>query len=141
LGMIGRRKPDPGNGEKQGVMKHAASVLVIQLGDVAPFVQSLAAAKCIRDAHVGARITLLTTDTTRDLAEKCPYFDAVETDGKPKEPQAITKLIARIRATKYDMVYDFEASSRTTNYFQGLRPWPPKWSGAIAAASHSYSVP
>lgn len=116
-------------------------VLVIQLGGIAEFVQALAAAQRIREHHVGARITLLTTEVTRELAEKCPYFDTVEGDGRPKEPQAITKLIARIRAAKYDMVYDLEGSSRTGNYFQGLRPWPPKWSGPIAGASHAYLEP
>jgi ADP-heptose:LPS heptosyltransferase len=112
----------------------AKRVLVIALGTVAEFVVALAAAKRIRDGYVGARITLLTTETTRELAEKCPYFDTVEADGKPKEPQAITKLIARIRAAKYDVIYDLEGSSRTNSYFQGLRPWPPKWSGPMAGA-------
>jgi len=116
-------------------------VLVIQLGGIAEFVQALAAAQRIREHHVGARITLLTTESTRELAEKCPYFDTVEADGRPKEPQAITKLIARIRTAKYDMVYDLEGSSRTSNYFQGLRPWPPKWSGPTAGASHAYLEP
>ncbi|MBY0564986.1 MAG: glycosyltransferase family 9 protein [Hyphomonadaceae bacterium] len=113
-------------------------VLVIQLGGLAEFVRALAAAKRIREAHVGARITLLTTDVNREVAEKAPYFDTVETDGKPKEPQAITKLIARIRAAKYDVVYDLEGSNRTNNYFQGLRPWPPKWSGPVAGASYAF---
>jgi ADP-heptose:LPS heptosyltransferase len=119
----------------------AKRLLIIQLSGVAEFVQSLAAAKAIRDAHIGAHITLLTTETTSALAEKAPYFDKVEADGKPKEPQAITKLIARIRAAKYDMIYDLEGSSRTNNYFQGLRPWPPKWSGPVAGASHAYIDP
>jgi len=119
----------------------AKRVLVIQLGGVGAFVLSLAAAKRIREAHVGARITLLTTEATKELAEKAPYFDAVEADGKPTEPQAITKLIARIRTAKYDMIYDLEGSSRTNNYFQGMRPWPPKWSGPIAGASHAYLDP
>ena len=113
-------------------------VLVIQLGGMAAFVQALAAAKRIREQHVGARITLLTTDATKELAEKAPYFDTVEGDGKPTEPQAITGLIKRLRGAKYDMVYDLEGSSRTNNYFQGMRPWPPKWSGPIAGASHAY---
>jgi len=119
----------------------AKRVLVIQLGGLADFVQALAAAKAIRDAHVGAHITLLTTETTSALAEKAPYFDKVEADGKPKEPQAITKLIARIRTAKYDMIYDLEGSSRTSNYFQGMRPWPPKWSGPVSGASHAYVDP
>ncbi|MGE0742444.1 MAG: glycosyltransferase family 9 protein [Hyphomonadaceae bacterium] len=134
--MIWRKPASSQQGET-----NAKRVLVIQLGGIAEFVQALAAAKRIREAHVGARITLLTTDATRELAEKAPYFDSVEADGKPKEPQAITKLIARIRAAKYDIVYDLEGSNRTSNYFQGLRPWPPKWSGPIAGASHAYVDP
>lgn len=113
----------------------ARRVLVIHLGGLVPFLHALAAAKAIRAAHVGARITLLTTEPMRALAEKCPYFDTVEADGKPKEPQAITALIARIRAVKYDIVYDLEGSSRTSNYFQGLRPWPPRWSGPVNGAA------
>ncbi|MBX9747277.1 MAG: glycosyltransferase family 9 protein [Hyphomonadaceae bacterium] len=116
----------------------ANRVLVIQLGGLTEFVQALAAAKLIREAHLGARITLLTTETTKEIAEKCPYFDTIEADGKPQEPQAITKLIARIRAAKYDVIYDLEGSNRTKNYFQGLRPWPPKWSGPVAGAAFAY---
>ena len=136
--MIPWRKADSAQKGGNSAAKH---VLVIQLGGLAEFVRALAAAKAIREAHVGAHITLLTTETTSALAEKAPYFDKVEADGKPKEPQAITKLIARIRAAKYDMVYDLEGSSRTSNYFQGLRPWPPKWSGPVAGASHAYVDP
>ncbi|MFO1017957.1 MAG: glycosyltransferase family 9 protein [Hyphomonadaceae bacterium] len=125
----------------EGETNTAKRVLVIQLGGLGQFVLALAAAKRIREAHIGARITLLTTETTKDLAEKAPYFDTVEADGKPTEPQAITKLIARIRAAKYDMIYDLEGSNRTNNYFQGMRPWPPKWSGPIAGASHAFLNP
>jgi ADP-heptose:LPS heptosyltransferase len=134
--MIWRKPAAQAEGET-----NAKRVLVIQLGGVATFIQALAAAKRIREAHVGARITLLTTEATKELAEKAPYFDTVEPDGKPTEPQAITALIKRLRGAKYDVVYDLEGSSRTNNYFQGLRPWPPKWSGPIAGASHAYLDP
>jgi len=134
--MIWRKPAVEAEGEAS-----AKRVLVIQLGGVATFVQALAAAKRIREAHVGARITLLTTAVTKELAEKAPYFDTVEADGKPTEPQAITALIKRLRGAKYDVIYDLEGSSRTNNYFQGLRPWPPKWSGSIAGASHAYLDP
>jgi ADP-heptose:LPS heptosyltransferase len=129
--MIPWRKSSKGGGEVN-------RVLVIQLGSLGEFIAALAAVRRIRDCHVGAHITLLTTEATQELAKQCPYFDAVEADGKPKEPQAITKLIARIRAAKYDVVYDLEGSNRTANYFQGLRPWPPKWSGPVAGASYAY---
>ncbi len=119
----------------------AKTVLVIQLGGLAAFVQALAAAKRIREFHVGAHINLLATEEMKELAAKCPYFDTVEADGKPKEAQAITQLIARIRAAKYDMIYDLEGSSRSNNYFQGMRPWPPKWSGSVSGCSHPYLDP
>jgi ADP-heptose:LPS heptosyltransferase len=134
--MIWRKPAGASEGET-----NAKRVLVIQLGGLGAFVLALAAAKRIREAHVGARITLLTTEATKELAEKAPYFDTVESDGKPTEPQAITKLIGRIRAAKYDMIYDLEGSSRTNNYFQGMRPWPPKWSGPISGASHAHLDP
>ncbi|MBL8548858.1 MAG: glycosyltransferase family 9 protein [Hyphomonadaceae bacterium] len=115
-----------------------AKVLVIKLNAVGEFIQSLAAAKIVRDHHVGARITLLTTAPFKDFAEKCPYFDVVEADGRPREPAAITQLVARIRAAKYDVVYDFETSGRTNRYFLALRPWPPLWSGTAQGCSHPY---
>jgi ADP-heptose:LPS heptosyltransferase len=132
--MIWRKPAAPTQDEAGSVER----VLVVQLGGIVPFVHALAAAQRIRETHIGARITLLTTEATRDLAEKCPYFDTVEADGKPKEAQAITKLIARIRAAKYDVIYDLEGSSRTNNYFQGMRPWPPNWSGPIAGCAYPY---
>lgn len=134
--MIWRKAAASSEGET-----NAKRVLVIQLGGLGAFVLALGAAKRIREHHVGARITLLTTEATKELAEKSPYFDTVEADGKPVEPQAITKLIARIRAAKYDVIYDLEGSSRTNNYFQGLRPWPPKWSGPANGAAYAYLAP
>ncbi|MGQ0533085.1 MAG: glycosyltransferase family 9 protein [Caulobacteraceae bacterium] len=134
--MIWRRPAQTKEGDAS-----AKRVLVIQLGGIAAFVQALAAAKRIREQHVGARITLLTTEATKELAEKAPYFDTVEADGKPTEPQAITTVIKRLRGAKYDLIYDLEGSSRTSNYFQGLRPWPPKWSGPVAGASYAFLNP
>jgi len=123
--MIWRKSRD--NQDDEG----AKRILVIQLGGLGAFVPTLAAARQIREAHLGAHITLLATDAVAGLARACPYFDSVDTDGKPTDAQSITRLIARIRTAKYDIVYDLEGSSRTNNYFQGLRPWPPKWVGPV----------
>jgi ADP-heptose:LPS heptosyltransferase len=131
----------PASSEIRPAARGAKRVLVIQLGGVGAFVRALAPAKAIREHHVGARITLLATEPMRELAEKCPYFDTVDAGGKPSEPQAITQLIANIRAAKYDMIYDLEGSSRTANYFLGLRPWPPQWSGPAPNCSHPYLDP
>jgi ADP-heptose:LPS heptosyltransferase len=120
----------------QPAPQSAKKVLVILLGDLGYFIQGLAAAKVIREHHFGARITLLTTPPYKTFAEKCPYFDVVEADGKPTEPRDIARLIAHIRSQKFDMIYDLQNSGRTNNYFHGLKPWPPLWSGAASGCSH-----
>lgn len=124
------RKATPKTDKQRGVPR----VLVIQLGAPAAFVKALGAAAAIRAHHLGAPITLLTTDATSALAQQCPHFDVVEADGRPTDPAAVASLVTRIRAAKYDIVYDLEGSARAGRYFQGLRPWPPQWSGPVAGA-------
>ncbi len=121
--------------------RNAKRVLIIKLGALGDFIQALAAARMIRDYHVGARITLLTTEPFKAFADECPLFDIVEDDGRPRDPQAVAQLIARIRAAKYDMVYDLQTSGRTSNYYQALRPWPPLWSGVAPGCSHPHANP
>jgi ADP-heptose:LPS heptosyltransferase len=118
----------------------ARNVLVIMIGELGQFIQQLAAAKVIREHHFGARITLLTIEPFKPFAEKCPYFDVIQADGKPTEPRDIAKLIGRIRAAKYDMIYDLQNSGRTNNYFHGLKPWPPRWSGTAPGSSHPHAA-
>ena len=127
--------------EFQAAPKHARKVLVIKLGALGDFIQALSAAKTIRDYHVGARITLLTTEPFKAFAEQCPYFDVVEADGRPREAQATAQLIARIRAAKYDMVYDLQTSGRSSNYYLGLLPRPPLWSGIAQGCAYPHDNP
>jgi ADP-heptose:LPS heptosyltransferase len=119
----------------------ARNVLVIKLGALGDFIQAMAAAKVIREYHVGARITLLTTEPFVAMAKVCPYFDVVEGDGRPREPKGVAELIARIRKAKYDCVYDLQTSNRSSNYFIGLKPWPPLWSGIAQGCSHPHANP
>ena len=118
-----------------------SNILVIKLGAMGDFIQALAAAKVIRTHHIGARITLLTTEPYKALAEKCPYFDVVQADGRPRDPTATAQLAARIRAAQFDMVYDLQTSGRTSNYFHMLRPRPPNWSGIAPGCSHPHANP
>ncbi|MBU6407086.1 MAG: glycosyltransferase family 9 protein [Alphaproteobacteria bacterium] len=117
------------------------SILVIKLGAIGDFIQALAAARIIRAHHIGARITLLTTEPFKAFAEKCPYFDVVDADGRPREATAVAALIARIRAAKHDFVYDLQTSGRTSNYFHALKPRPPLWSGVAPGCSHPHANP
>lgn len=114
---------NPGNKAKQ--------VLVIKLSALGDFVLALGAMRAVRDFHPSARITLLTTPPYEELAKLCPYFDAVETDGRPEGLKATAALMSRIRRARYDIIYDFQTSGRTRNYFSALSRGGkgPLWSG------------
>jgi len=104
-------------------------VLVIQLSALGGFVMSLAAMKRIREAHPKAKITLLTTPAFEALARSSPYFNEVETDGRPEGFGDWASLRSRLRAAKYDRIYDLETSSRSNAIFRMLQPFAPEWSG------------
>lgn len=116
-------------------------ILVIKLSALGDFVLALAAMKKIREAHRKARITLLTTPPFEALAKSCPYFNEVEIDGRTAGPGEWLALTKRIRQARYDMVYDLQTSGRTNLLFQGLRPFPPKWSGIAPGCSHPHKNP
>ncbi|WP_269716503.1 glycosyltransferase family 9 protein [Caulobacter sp. NIBR2454] len=116
-------------------------VLVIKLGALGDFVLALAAAAKIREAHPEAHITLLTTPPYEALAKASPYFDAVETDGRPEDAASLRALIKRIRASRYDRVYDLQTSGRSSRYFYALWPFAPKWSGIAKGAAFRHKNP
>ncbi len=110
-------------------------ILVIKLSALGDFVLALAAMKKIRQAHPTAEITLLTTPAFESLAKACPYFDHVETDGKPEGLGAWLALRSRLRAAGYDRVYDLQTSSASGRIFYLLMPFPPAWSGIALGCS------
>ena len=59
---------------------------------------ALAAMKKIRQAHAKAHITLLTTPPFEALARMSPYFNSIETDGRPDDVGDLTKMLGRLRA-------------------------------------------
>lgn len=116
-------------------------VLIIKLGGMGDFIQSLGAMRVIRAAHPSARITLLTTEPFEAFAKGCPYFDIVEADGRPTDIKGRTDLVRRLRQAGYDMVYDLQNNSRTAQYFAGLAGKKPLWSGHAEGASHQHRNP
>ncbi len=109
----------------------AREVLVIKLSALGDFMLALGAMRAVRNFHPSARITLLTTPPFEEFARLCPYVDTVETDGRPEGVKATAALIQRIRKAGYDIVYDFQTSGRTYNYFTALlrSGKAPLWSG------------
>ena len=116
-------------------------ILVIKLSALGDFVLALAAMKKIRAAHPKAHITLLTTPPFEALAKICPYFNAVDVGGRPAGLSAWIGLRRRLRAVRFDRVYDLQTSSASNRIFQALRPSPPPWSGIAMGCSLPHANP
>ncbi len=116
-------------------------ILVIKLSALGDIILALPAFAAIRAAHPGAAITLLTTPPFEALARASPYFDQVETDGRPKGLAGWLTLIGRLRRARYDRVYDLQTNGRTNFIFQALRPFPPAWSGVAAGCALPHRNP
>ena len=116
-------------------------ILVIKLSALGDMVQAMPAFARIRTAHAEAQITLLTTPLYEALARATPYFDAVETDGRPDDLIGWLNLVRRLRKSRFDRVYDLQANDRTHLYFQALRPSPPLWSGTAWGCSLRHTDP
>jgi ADP-heptose:LPS heptosyltransferase len=116
-------------------------ILVIKLSALGDFVLALAAMKKIRETHKRAHITLLTTPPFEALAKASPYFNAVETDGKPAGFPAWLALRNRLKKARYDRVYDLQTSAASARIFHSLRPFPPAWSGIAAGCSLPHRNP
>lgn len=113
-------------------------VLVIKLGALGDFVQSLGGMAEIRRAHPKARITLLTTPPFAELAKASGWFDAIDTGGRPKGLGEVLALAGRLRRGRYQRVYDLQTSSRSAGYIWAFAPAFPEWSGISALASHRH---
>ncbi|MDP3594079.1 glycosyltransferase family 9 protein, partial [Phenylobacterium sp.] len=116
-------------------------ILVIKLSALGDFVLALAAMKKIRQVHKRAHITLLTTPPFEGLAKACPYFNAVETDGRPSGLGEWMALRKRLKAARYDRVYDLQTSAQSGRIFHMLAPFPPEWSGIAAGCALPHKNP
>jgi len=105
-------------------------ILVIRHGAFGDIVLSFPAMAAIRAHHAGDEITLLTTKLYSSLLRASHWFDQIEIDAKPAwwNVSGLRRLHHQLRG--FDMVYDLQTSSRSTNYF-ALAGRPP-WSGIAA---------
>jgi ADP-heptose:LPS heptosyltransferase len=117
-------------------------LLVIKLAALGDFAQAFGPFAAIRAHHPSARITLLTTRPFAPLARLSPWFDEVWEDGRPDwtDLPAVLRLARRLRAARFDRVYDLQTSSRSSRYrwFVGRRA---EWSGIASGASHPHANP
>ncbi len=125
-------------------MTDPPAILVIKHGALGDFVQAFGPFQAIRRHHRDARIVLLTTAPFVDLATQTGWFDVVWVDERPKPLQAAgwLALRRRLRGGRFARVYDLQTSTRSSAYFQLLRPGPrPEWSGIAPGCSHPHDNP
>jgi ADP-heptose:LPS heptosyltransferase len=127
-------------------MSEQTKILVIKLGALGDYIQSMGPMAAIRKHHQGAHITLLTTKPFAKMGEDCGFFDAVQLDTRPKfhQPKAWLELRKWFQAQKFSRVYDLQNNDRTQMYLNLLRFTAadvPEWVGAAHGASHRNSSP
>ncbi|SHK22720.1 ADP-heptose:LPS heptosyltransferase [Roseomonas rosea] len=117
-------------------------ILVIKLAALGDFVQAFGPFAAIRAHHPGAEITLLTTPPFAELGRRSPWFDRVWENGRPPSTDVagLFVLARRLRAGRFDRVYDLQTSSRSSRYrlFVG---GGAEWSGIARGASHPHANP
>ena len=125
-----RRRPSP------------RRILIIRLSALGDFVQALGPIAAIRHYHRDDHISLLTTAALADFAGQIGHFDDVIIDRRPR-PFALGGWLAlrrRLRAGRFDRVYDLQTSQRSAAYAALFRPGPtPEWSGVARGCSHPHA--
>lgn len=118
-------------------------ILVIKLSALGDFVQALGPCAAIRRTHDTAHITLLTTAPYADFGASTGYFNAVETDKRPRwwHFSAWFSLKRWLNENGFDRVYDLQTSDRSNMYFRMIRQPKPDWSGIAAGCSLPHDNP
>jgi len=111
--------------------RNSDRILVIKLSALGDFILSVGAFQAIRRHHREARITLLTTRPFAPLGESTSCFDAVWVDRRPPlwRVDLWLALARRLRAARFDRVYDLQRSERTGWYYR--LAGRPEWNGDL----------
>jgi ADP-heptose:LPS heptosyltransferase len=115
------------------------NILIIKHGALGDIVLAFAAFAAIRNAHLDAEITLLTTKPFAGFLAASPWFDYLVIDTRPSPWNLPGLLTLRRTLRGFDMVYDLQTSARSSRYF-ALAGRPP-WSGIAAGCSFPHENP
>lgn len=114
-------------------------ILVIKHGALGDIVLAFPSFAAIRAAHPEAAITLLTTKPFAPLLTASPWFDSIEIDGRPEYWNFIGLWRLRRRLSGFDLVYDLQTSTRSSNYF--ALAGKPRWSGIAKGCALPHENP
>ncbi|WP_373085755.1 glycosyltransferase family 9 protein [Sneathiella sp.] len=120
------------------------NILVIKHGALGDVILAQSPFQAIRAFHPDAHITLLTTRPFAAFLQKSGLFDDVWIDERPKisQPGKLLALIRKLRAGRFDRVYDLQTSTRSNSYFRFFSPGKkPEWCGIAKGCSHPHTSP
>lgn len=114
------------------------NILVIKLSALGDFILSIGSMQAIRAHHKNARITLLTTPPFEALARGLGCFDEIWLDSRPAPWKVASwlNLARKLRAARFDRVYDLQRSGRTGWYFR--LAGRPEWVGKVRGCAHRF---
>ncbi len=117
------------------------NILVIKLSALGDFVLSIGAMQAIRARHKNDRVTLLTTAPFVNLGQASGCFDEVWTDRRPslQRVQDWLALARKLRAARFDRIYDLQWSTRTNAYARFVNPRATQWVGVVRGRGVYYS--
>lgn len=114
----------------------ARNILIIKHGALGDFILALPAMAAIRARFPDAHIAIQTTLPLVPLCDACPYINEIDPYGRAKGMKAMLGLANRVRAEKYDIIYDLQNSERTAMLHFLLGPFRPNWNGIAGGATH-----
>lgn len=118
-------------------LKDYKKILVIKHGALGDLINAMGAFAAIRENHLQAHITLLTSPAYINLMSETGYFDEIIGDPRSRNPWITWKLRSCLLKMNVERVYDLQNSDRTTLYFKLLGPSKrPEWSGIAPGCSH-----
>lgn len=94
-------------------------ILVIKHGAMGDFIFAIGSMEAIREKHPDAHISLMTMGMFTDIARQLGYFDDIIIDNRVSywNLAANYRAIAAIIKGNFDIIYDLQASSRTTKRY------------------------
>lgn len=130
--------------EESIVSDNPDRILVIKLGALGDVIQALGPMRAIREHHPNAEITCMTTSPFHDLIQQTGFCDRIWNHRRPSNIDLMGWITLRVklRAPKYNRVYDLQTSSRSNRFYKLIWPGPyPEWSGNAPGCSHLHVNP
>jgi ADP-heptose:LPS heptosyltransferase len=119
-------------------------ILVIRYSPVKFFFHCLSAFRAIREKHIDDEIVLITEEQLAKIAKKSGCFDRVIIDKMSEwyDLLGVYENVKKLRAEKFDLVYDLQNDSRSEWHFRLIGYKKPEWNSSIIDwCSIPYKIP